>query len=96
VHKGQSLGPLFLSSVKCYELSAELSGWSGREIGKGEQIFVPDPPVTSSASYKLCGRIFGQLETDSNQAEVTVLNPSDLLEKGKTCFSQKRYVRVID
>jgi hypothetical protein len=29
-------------------------------------------------------------------SEVTVLNPSDLLGKGKTCFSQKRYVRVID
>jgi hypothetical protein len=28
--------------------------------------------------------------------KVTVLNPSDLLGKGKTCFSQKRYVRVID
>jgi hypothetical protein len=28
--------------------------------------------------------------------EVTVLNPSDLLGKGKTCFSQKRYGRVID
>jgi hypothetical protein len=28
--------------------------------------------------------------------EVTVLNPSDLLGKEKTCFSQKRYGRVID
>jgi hypothetical protein len=28
--------------------------------------------------------------------EVTVLNPSDLLGKEKTCFLQKRYVRVID
>ncbi len=28
--------------------------------------------------------------------EVTVLNPSDLLGNGKTCFSQKRYGRVID
>jgi hypothetical protein len=27
---------------------------------------------------------------------VTVLNPSDLLGKVKTCFSQKRYCRVID
>jgi hypothetical protein len=33
----------------------------------------------------------------SNQySEVTVLNPSDLLGKEKTCFLQKRYVRVID
>jgi len=28
--------------------------------------------------------------------EVTVLNPSDLFGKVKTCFSQKRYGRVID
>jgi hypothetical protein len=28
--------------------------------------------------------------------EVTVLNPSDLLGKEKTCFSQKRYGHVID
>jgi hypothetical protein len=28
--------------------------------------------------------------------EVTVLNPSDLIGKVKTCFSQKRYGRVID
>jgi hypothetical protein len=34
--------------------------------------------------------------TDGTESEVTVLNPSDLLGKGKTCFSQKRYGRVID
>jgi hypothetical protein len=33
---------------------------------------------------------------DPPVAEVTVLNPSDLLGKEKTCFSQKRYGRVID
>jgi hypothetical protein len=30
------------------------------------------------------------------QVEVTVLNPSDLFGKVKTCFSKKRYGRVID
>jgi hypothetical protein len=37
--------------------------------------------------------LFSVLEVFS---EVTVLNPSDLLGKEKTCFSQKRYGHVID
>jgi hypothetical protein len=38
----------------------------------------------------------GTLEDAAAGAEVTVLNPSDLLGKEKTCFSQKRYGHVID
>jgi hypothetical protein len=40
---------------------------------------------------KIC-RLFKRFDS----TEVTVLNPSDLFGKVKTCFSQKRYGRVID
>ncbi len=46
--------------------------------------------------HALCKSTLAGQKLQTGTAEVTVFNPSDLCGKGKTCFSQKRYERVID
>jgi hypothetical protein len=59
-------------------------------------VIMPKIPQSGVSSRTRAGMSTREYANASHGPEVTVLNPGDLFGKVKTCFSQKRYGRVIE